>query len=75
MSTATSPADTTPLKRKAKVVAAVDLPEIPAGTPGKVTMVSGLTWIRYWVRFANGITRGSIDRSELTTPEQWAKRA
>jgi hypothetical protein len=74
MSSTTMPADTTPFARKAKVVAAVDLPEIPAGTPGKVTMVSGLTWIRYWVRFANGITRGSIDRTALVTPEQWALR-
>lgn len=56
------------LRRKEKVVAAVDMPGIPAGTPGKVTMVSGFDWIRYWVRFDNGVVRGSINRSKLARP-------
>lgn len=53
------------LRRKEKVVAAVAMPGIPAGTPGKVTMVSGFEWIRYWVRFDNGVVRGSISRDKL----------
>lgn len=59
---------TDPLKKKDKVVAAVDMPGIPAGTPGRVTFVQGFDWVRYWVRFENGATRGSIDRSKLARP-------
>ena len=67
MSTAVLP-DLEPLKRKDRVVAAVDLPGIPAGTEGVVIMVAGFTWIRYWVRFANGVERGSINRKNLVRP-------
>lgn len=67
MSTLVLP-DTEPLKRKDRVVAAVDLPGIPAGTEGKVIMVAGFTWIRYWVRFENGVERGSINRANLVRP-------
>ena len=67
MSTLVLP-DVEPLKRKDRVVAAVDLPGIPAGTEGKVIMVAGFTWIRYWVRWANGVERGSINRSNLVRP-------
>jgi hypothetical protein len=67
MSTLVLP-DTEPLKRKDRVVAAVDMPGIPAGTEGKVIMVAGFTWIRYWVRWENGIERGSINRANLVRP-------
>lgn len=67
MSTLVLP-DTEPLKRKDRVVAAVDMPGIPAGTEGKVIMVAGFTWIRYWVRWANGVERGSINRANLVRP-------
>ena len=61
------------LARKDRVVAAVDLPGIPAGTKGKVTFVEGFTWIRYWVRFDNGIIRGSINRKHLARPLDWER--
>ena len=64
----TLPDRTTPFKKKDEVVAAVDLPGIPAGTRGKVTFVAGFDWIRYWVRWENGITRGSINRKHLVRP-------
>ena len=57
-----------PLKRKDRVVAAVDLPGIPAGTTGKVFFVAGFEWIRYWVRWDNGVERGSINRKHLVRP-------
>jgi hypothetical protein len=60
--------DTEPFRRKDKVVAAVDLPGVPAGTAGKVIMVSGFEWVRYWVRWANGVERGSINRNALVRP-------
>ncbi|MBA3281199.1 MAG: hypothetical protein H0U29_03115, partial [Acidimicrobiia bacterium] len=46
--TATASVD---LRKGAKVVARTALRDVPEGTAGKVTMVTGLTWIRYWVRF------------------------
>jgi hypothetical protein len=57
-----------PLKRKDRVVAATDLPGIPAGTMGKVFFVAGFDWIRYWVRWENGVERGSINRKHLVRP-------
>ena len=57
--------------RKANAFAAVDLPGIPAGTKGKVTRRRGSTWIRYWVRFDNGVIRGSMNRKHLARPTEW----
>lgn len=71
MATATAPGET--LRKKADVRAAVDLPGVPAGTEGNVFMVTGLTWTRYWVRFANGVERGTLDRQVLLTPEEWTE--
>jgi hypothetical protein len=66
---------TAPTLRKGDaVVAAVDLRNIPAGTTGKVSVVNGLSWIRYWVRFSNGEVMGSINRSKLSTPDEWERR-
>ena len=62
------------LSKKTKVVAAVDLPGVPAGTPGQVIIVNGLSWIRYWVRFANGVVTGSVNRSALATPAEWERK-
>lgn len=62
------PDRTTPFKRKQRVVAAVDLPGIPAGTEGKVFFVAGFDWIRYWVRWDNGVERGSLNRKHLVRP-------
>ena len=62
------------LKFHDKVVAAVDLPGVPAGTPGKVTLVNGFRWIRYRVYFENGADVGSLDRSQIATRKEWAER-
>ena len=51
---------------KDRVEAADDaLPGVPAGTPGKVIGVSGLTWIRYRVQFANGRELNLVDGHHL----------
>lgn len=55
------------LRKKQKVFAAVDLPGVPAGMRGKVLLVGGIAWIRYRVRFDNGIELGLLDRSQLHT--------
>src|SRR5690606_34111614 len=61
------------LRKGAKVVAREALRDVPEGTAGKVIMVSGITWIRYWVRFDNGISLGSIDRNVLATADEWKR--
>ena len=50
------------LSRREKVVADNDLPHVPAGTKGKVQLVNGLSWIRYWVRFENGEQIGQLKK-------------
>ncbi len=59
------------LRRREKVVAAIDLPHVPAGTKGKVLLVNGLTWIRYWVRFENGEQLGQLDGTVLARVDEW----
>ena len=51
----------TQYSRKDRVVAAEDLPGVPEGTPGRVVMVGGLSWIRYRVRFDNGPELNLLD--------------
>jgi len=53
------------LKRHEKVRANIDLPGVPAGTLGKVLVVSGVTWIRYRVLFENGVEHGLLDGRHL----------
>lgn len=62
------------LRKGDKVVATTDLRGVPEGTSGKVIIVDGLTWIRYWVRFDNGTSIGSVPRAKLATPDQWRRR-
>ncbi len=59
------------LGRGERVVVTTAMPQIPEGTVGKVTFVAGFTWIRYWVRFDNGVTRGSLNRNKLARPAEY----
>ncbi|MGH9273346.1 MAG: hypothetical protein ACRDZU_01760 [Acidimicrobiales bacterium] len=59
------------LKRHEKVRANIDLPGVPAGTPGKVLVVSGLTWMRYRVLFENGVEHGLLDGRHLVRPRDF----
>lgn len=59
------------LKRGAKVVSLTDGRGVPRGTTGRVAMVCGLTWIRYFVDYDNGVSRPSVDRATLATPSEW----
>jgi hypothetical protein len=59
------------LKRHEKVRANIDLPGVPAGTPGKVLVVSGVTWMRYRVLFANGVEQGLLDGRHLVRPRDF----
>ena len=60
-----------PFTRNEVVMATGDLPGVPARTTGKVKMVNGFTWRRYWVFFENGVHLGSLDSHELVRPEDW----
>ena len=53
------------LKPGQRVYAVQDLPGVTAGTGGRVTIVTGLSWVRYRVRFDNGVELGSLDRRFL----------
>lgn len=60
-----------PFKKGAKVRLAESIPGVPRGTHGRVKLVNGLTWKRYWVFFENGVNRGSIDGSALVETNNW----
>lgn len=67
----------TPFSKGEKVLATEDLGRIPAGTLGKVKLVDGFAWTRYWVFFENGEKLGSIDGSKLVRPrhyDEWQAR-
>ncbi len=58
----------TPVYRKRqKVASARDLPGVPAGTPGRVVLIGGYSWVRYRVAFANGVELGMLSAPDLTT--------
>jgi len=59
-----------PLRRRQKVVAAVDLPGVPAGTYGRIQLVNGFSWVRYRVHFDNGEELGFLDRDQLVTAKE-----
>lgn len=52
-----------------RVLAAVDLPGVPAGTRGRVILKNGFAWIRYRALFEtedpNGTDVGSLERAQL----------
>ena len=32
---------------------------------------NGLDWVRYWVKFENGVEMGSLHRNKLVSAEDW----
>jgi hypothetical protein len=59
------------LDRHQKVRAWIDLPSVPAGTPGKVLQVTGVSWIRYRVLFENGVEAGLLDGRHIVATKDW----
>ena len=59
------------LSTKSRVVAARDLVGVPEGTPGRIEVVNGLTWTRYWVQFDNGVWLGSVDAKAVVAEDDW----
>lgn len=62
-----------PFRRNETVLATETLPGVPVGTLGKIKMINGFSWVRYWVFFDNGVEMGSIDGSQLVRPEHWER--
>jgi len=67
----TVPEIATPFRRNEVVSATLDLPGVPQGTKGKVKVVNGLEWRRYWVFFDNGVELGQLDENDLVRPAHW----
>jgi len=61
------------LKRGQRVKLVSDLPQMPAGSEGKVALSNGFTWVRYWVRFNNGEVVGHIDHADLVRSKDFAR--
>ena len=59
------------LTKQQEVVAATDLKGVPERTSGKVMLSNGLDWVRYWVKFENGVEMGSLHRNKLVSAEDW----
>jgi hypothetical protein len=59
------------LVRKERVKAAINLRDVPEGTEGRVILSNGLTWMRYWVHFDNGVEMGSLHRDKLVRVHEW----
>jgi hypothetical protein len=59
------------LPKKSRVVAVRDLRGVPAGTGGRVKVVNGLTWPRYWVAFDNDVWLGSVDTGAVIAEDEW----
>ena len=64
---------TSPIRRHQKVVATINLPGVPEGTPGKVRVANGFAWYRYWVAFENGVELGHVDHGNLVRAGDWVR--
>ena len=64
---------TSPIRRHQKVVATINLPGVPEGTPGKVRVANGFAWYRYWVDFENGVELGHVDHGNLVRAGDWVR--
>ncbi|HEY5663659.1 MAG TPA: hypothetical protein VIS05_06460 [Ilumatobacter sp.] len=62
------------LKIGDRVQATCDLPDVPAGTEGKVILANGFNWQRYRVLFDNGGELGDLDHRNLAPIGRTAKR-
>jgi hypothetical protein len=62
------------LKLNQKVHALKDLDGVPRGTKGKVLLIKGVEWKRYWVDFENGAYLPDVNRSDVATKTEWQKK-
>ena len=67
-------ADQLDLRMGDRVVAIIDLADVPEATPGKVILSNGFNWQRYRVLFANGVELGDLDGRHIAPTGRAAKR-
>ena len=60
-----------PFKKNEVVKATIDLPGVPSGTEGRIKVINGFDWRRYWVFFDNGVDLGQLDDDDLVRPAHW----
>ncbi len=65
------PVTEAPFRRNEKVISTEAIGHVPEGTKGKVMLVNGFSWIRYWVHFDDGTDVGSIDQTKLVRAKEW----
>lgn len=56
------------------VQSTVELTGVPSGTAGKVILANGFNWLRYRVRFSNGLEIGDLDQRNIEPIGKTAKR-
>ena len=52
----------------------VDLAEIPTGSEGKIILANGFNWLRYRVRFSNGMEIADLDQRHFKPIGKTARR-
>lgn len=57
-----------------KVKSIVELHGVAVGTEGKVILANGFNWLRYRVRFTNGVEIGDLDQRSIEPIGKAAKR-
>ena len=62
------------LDRGDSVRTTVELPGVPSGTGGKVILANGFNWLRYRVRFENGVEVADLDGRQLEPTGRAARR-
>ena len=62
------------LDRGDSVRSTVELPGVPSGTGGKVILANGFNWLRYRVRFENGVEVADLDGRQLEPTGRAARR-
>jgi hypothetical protein len=73
-SLATPQPDQLDLDRGDSVRSTVELPGVPVGTAGKVILANGFNWLRYRVRFQNGVELADLDGRHLEPTGRAARR-
>ncbi len=57
-----------------RVVTTVDVADVPAGSEGKIILANGFNWLRYRVRFSNGVEIADLDQRQLKPLGKTARR-
>ena len=52
----------------------VELNGVAVGSDGKVILANGFNWLRYRVRFSNGVEVGDLDQRSIEATGKTAKR-